>query len=843
MPTLRVFQVAKLLKVDSEEIFDALSDMGISVTSNLAPLDEAIVKELKELFKPKPATAAAPKPAPEKKLVATPKRAASAKAVPEAVRPEKTRKKGTGGLEEDAPAASATTPPSAHIPAPVPAMPGVPAHAAAAVAASGARAGAAASATSERPAHLQGLGIAAIAPPPAMVPGSYTPGYSRPGAYSPGGGPPRPGTPPGSPYRQPYPQQGRFRKGPRRKPSGPPQPAMPAKPAKPEPPLPASVTLSEGVTVKELAEKLNRKSKDIIKKLIDRGVLVTINQPIGSELALSICSDMGVAAEIISYEDEAVHAAEAEMETNGPEGDGALVPRPPVVTIMGHVDHGKTSLLDAIREANVVATEHGGITQHIGAYHVEVGTRSVVFLDTPGHEAFTLMRARGAQVTDIVVLVVAADDGVKPQTLEAISHARAAGVPIVVAINKVDKPEAQIDRVKQQLSDNGLLAEDWGGDTVMVPVSAKKRMGLEQLLEMLLLVADMKELRAGPDRQATGTVLEAKLDKTRGPVATVLVQNGTLKIGDAFIAGAVSGKVRAMFDDRGGKLREAGPSSPVEVLGLTAVPKAGDRFQVLSEEWKARQIGSFRTEKIRQETLARTSRLTLDHLHQQIASGSIKELPIILKADVQGSIEVLSKTLGEMPSDQVKLRILHSGTGAITETDVLLASASNAVIIGFNVRPERSAQELAEKEEVDIRLHTVIYNITNEIKNAMAGLLEPTFKEVYLGRAEVRNTFKIPKVGVIAGCGVIDGRITRTAEIRLLRDNVVIHEGKISSLKRFKDDASEVKNGFECGIGIDRFNDVKVGDIIEAYVMEKVATRLTEEPATKSPAAGSPARR
>jgi translation initiation factor IF-2 len=836
MPTLRVFQVAKLLKVDSEEIFDALSDMGISVTSNLAPLDEAIVKELKELFKPKPATAAAPKPVPEKKVEAPPKRAASAKAVPQAVKPEKPRKKGPGEPDEDVPA----LPPAAlPIPAPVPSMPPA---SAASLAASGAR-GAAPGAPPERPAHLAGLGIAAIAPPPAMPPGgAYRPGYSRPGSYSPGGGPPRPATPPGSPYRQPYPQQGRFRKGPRRKPSGPPQPAMPAKPQKPEPPLPASVILSEGVTVKELAEKLNRKSKDIIKKLIDRGVLVTINQPIGQELALQICSDMGVAAQIISYEDEATREAEVDLEASGAEGE-VPVPRPPVVTIMGHVDHGKTSLLDAIREANVVATEHGGITQHIGAYHVEVGSRSVVFLDTPGHEAFTLMRARGAQVTDIVVLVVAADDGVKPQTLEAISHARAAGVPLVVAINKVDKPEAQIDRVKQQLSDNGLLAEDWGGDTVMVPVSAKKKMGLEQLLEMLLLVADMKDLRAVPERLATGTVLEAKLDKTRGPVATVLVQNGTLRIGDAFIAGAVNGKVRAMFDDRGGKLREAGPSSPVEVLGLTAVPKAGDRFQVLTEEWKARQIGTFRTEKIRQETLARTSRLTLDHLHQQIASGSIKELPIILKADVQGSIEVLSKTLGEMPSDQVKLRILHSGTGAITETDVLLASASNAVIIGFNVRPERSAQELAEKEEVDIRLHTVIYNITNEIKNAMVGLLEPTFKETYLGRAEVRSTFKIPKVGLIAGCGVIDGKITRTAEIRLLRDNVVIFEGKISSLKRFKDDASEVKNGFECGIGIDRFNDVKVGDIIEAYVMEKVATRLTEETATKSPAAGSPARR
>jgi translation initiation factor IF-2 len=550
------------------------------------------------------------------------------------------------------------------------------------------------------------------------------------------------------------------------------------------------------------------------------GEMATLTQTLSDETVRAIADEFDRKIEIVTAAEEEPEAPEFE------DAEESLVDRPPVVTIMGHVDHGKTSLLDAIREENVVATEHGGITQHIGAYHVEVGARSVVFLDTPGHEAFTLMRARGAQVTDIVVLVVAADDGVKPQTLEAISHARAAGVPLVVAINKVDKPDANVDRVKQQLSDNGLLAEDWGGDTVMVAVSAKKKTGLEQLLEMLLLVADMKDLRAVPERLATGTVLEAKLDKTRGPVATVLVQNGTLRIGDAFIAGAVSGKVRAMFDDRGEKLREAGPSSPVEVLGLTAVPKAGDRFQVLTEEWKARQIGSFRTEKIRQETLARTARLTLDHLHQQIASGSIKELPIILKADVQGSIEVLGKTLSELPSDQVKVRILHSGTGAITETDVLLASASNAIIIGFNVRPERSATELAEKEEVQIRLHTVIYNITNELKNAMVGMLEPTFKEVYLGRAEVRNTFKIPKVGLIAGCSVIDGKITRTAEIRLLRDNVVIHEGSLRTLKRFKDEVREVQNGQECGMAFANYQDMQKGDVIEAFEVETIQRAL-----------------
>jgi translation initiation factor IF-2 len=848
MPTLRVFQVAKLLKVESEEILDALSDMGISVASNLAALDEDIVAELKELYKPKPA-AKAPvdgKAAPEKKPGAVAKKAAPARkpleestpqGVPVADRRPTARRPIAATAAEPKPALAAAPPPAGSPVTPAAAAPPAGQHPAAARPRTGRPAP-----TQDRPAQLAGLGIAAVAPPPApgTYPARYTPGggYGRPGYPSPGG-PPRPGAvPPQSPYRQPFPS-GRFRKGPRRRPSAPQMPGPPTpKAMKPEPPLPASVTLSEGVTIKELSEKLNRKSKDIIKKLLDRGVMATINQPLGAELGLKICQDLGVAAEVISFEEEASRQSDLESPSTAVEGE-STVARPPVVTIMGHVDHGKTSLLDAIRETNVVATEHGGITQHIGAYHVEVKNRSVVFLDTPGHEAFTLMRARGAQVTDIVVLVVAADDGVKPQTLEAISHARAAGVPIVVAINKVDKPDASVDRVKQQLSDHGLLAEDWGGDTVTVPVSAKQKLGLVELLEMLLLVADLKELRGAPERMATGTVLEAKLDKTRGPVATVLVQNGTLRIGDAFIAGAVSGKVRAMFDDRGGKLREAGPSSPVEVLGLAMVPNAGDRFQVLTEEWKARQIGSFRQQKIRQESLARTARLTLDHLHQQIATGSIKELPIILKGDVQGSIEVLGKTLGELPSDQVKVRVLHSGTGAITETDVLLASASNAVIIGFNVRPERSADELAAKEQVDIRLHTVIYNVTNEIKNAMAGLLDPTFKEVYLGRAEVRNCFKIPKVGMVAGCAVIDGKIARSAEIRLLRDNVVVHEGKISSLRRFKDDASEVKLGLECGIGIDRFNDVKPGDVIEAFIMEKVATRLTEEASVRTPSAGS----
>jgi translation initiation factor IF-2 len=492
---------------------------------------------------------------------------------------------------------------------------------------------------------------------------------------------------------------------------------------------------------------------------------------------------------------------------------------------MGHVDHGKTSLLDAVRETEVAAGEAGGITQHIGAYHVRYKDRGVTFIDTPGHEAFTMMRARGAKATDIVVLVVAADDGVMPQTIEAINHAREAKVPLVVAINKVDKPGANLDRVKKQLSDQGLLVEDWGGDIVAVPVSAKQKTGISEMLDMILLVADIGEFKADPTVAGSGTVLDARLDRSRGPVATILVQRGTLRIGDPFIAGAVHGKVRAMFDDLGHRVVQAGPSIPVEVLGLEGVPRAGDPFQVLEAEWKVRQIGAFRQQRLRHEAMAKASRLTLAHLFEQINEGQVKELPLVVKGDVQGSVEALEKALTDLPSDRVKIKIVHSGSGAITETDVNLASASNAIIVGYNVRPERSAQDLADKEKVDIRLHSVIYDITNEIRSAMVGLLEPESKEVYLGRAEVRQLFKVPKVGIIAGCHVADGRITRTADIRLLRDNVVVHRGKLASLRRFKDDASEVKAGYECGIGLAGFNDLKTGDIIEAFKVEKVAAK------------------
>ena len=597
------------------------------------------------------------------------------------------------------------------------------------------------------------------------------------------------------------------------------QPTRRHAPAGP-PPINRDIVISEGITVKELSEKLEVKASLVIKKLVERNIFATINQTLDSRLAAELAREFGASTKTISFEEESMRDIETAEEGKD------LQPRPPVVTIMGHVDHGKTSLLDAIRLAHVAEKEAGGITQHIGAYYVEKNGRKIVFIDTPGHEAFTRMRARGAKVTDIVVLVVAADDGVMPQTLEAIDHARAAKVPIIVAINKIDKPDAQPDRVKQQLSDHGLVPEEWGGDTVMVPVSAKMKTNLDALLEMILLVADMQDLKANPDRPATGTVLESKLDRGRGPVATVLVRNGTLRVGDYFICGLVFGKVRALLDDRGNQIREAGPSMPVEVQGLDSLPDAGDAFQAITDTAKAKQIVLYREAKAREAALAKSSRLTLDQLHKQLQAGEVKELPIILKTDVAGSAEVLTDTLQKLSNDKVKVRVLHSGVGAITETDVLLASASNAVVVGFNVRPERSASALAEQEKVDIRLHTIIYNLTDEIKRAMSGMLEPVYREVYKGRAVVREVFRVTKVGMVAGCLVQDGSLTRDSEVRLLRDNVVIHTGKIGSLRRFKDDVAEVKNGFECGVTIENFSDVKQGDVIEAFVTERVASEV-----------------
>jgi translation initiation factor IF-2 len=586
------------------------------------------------------------------------------------------------------------------------------------------------------------------------------------------------------------------------------------------PPVNREITISEGITVKELSEKLDVKASLVIKKLVDRNIFATINQTLDSKLATELAREFGASTATVSFEVEAMH----EVETAQEEKD--QVKRAPVVTIMGHVDHGKTSLLDAIRLAHVAEKEAGGITQHIGAYQVEKSGRKIVFIDTPGHEAFTRMRARGAKVTDIVVLVVAADDGVMPQTVEAIDHARAAKVPIIVAINKIDKPDAQPERIKQQLADRGLLAEDWGGDVVMVPVSAKTKKNLETLLEMILLVADLQDLKANPGRPGMGTVLEAKLDRGRGPVATVLVSNGTLRVGDYFICGAVFGKVRAMLDDRGEQVREAEPSTPVEVLGLEEMPEAGDSFQVVTDTVKAKQIVLYREAKAREQSLAKSSRITLEQLHKQMEAGEVKDLNIILKTDVGGSAEVLTDTLQKLSNDKVRIRVLRAGVGAITESDVLLASTSNGVVIGFNVRPERNAEAVADEEKVDIRLHTIIYNLTDEIKLAMTGLLAPVYKEIYQGKAEVRDTFRISKVGMVAGCFVQDGQLKRGNNIRLLRDNVVVHTGKVGSLRRFKDDVNEVRSGMECGVTLENYGDIKAGDIIEAFVTEKVAPEV-----------------
>ena len=594
-------------------------------------------------------------------------------------------------------------------------------------------------------------------------------------------------------------------------------------------PITRNITIPEGISVKDLAEKLDIRAKDLIARLLARGVFATVNQTLDAELATEMARHFGASTDVISFEEQLAKDT-APAEGAGEDGGALAVTRPPVVTIMGHVDHGKTSLLDAIRLTSVAEGEAGGITQHIGAYKVSITDknspafgREIVFLDTPGHEAFTRMRARGSKVTDIVVLVVAADDGVMPQTLEAIDHAKAANVPIIVAVNKIDKPDAMPERVKKQLADRGLMPEDWGGSTVFVDVSAKQKTNLNLLMEMICLVADLQDLKAVPDRPASGTVLEAKLDRGRGPVATVLVQNGTLRAGDNFVVGNVFGKVRAMFNDRGVALETAPPSTPVEVLGLDGLPQAGDQLVAVADREKARDISEYREAKAREAQLAKSSRVSLEGLAEQLKTAGQKDLPIILKGDVGGSVEVLTDLLNKLSNEKVKVTIVRASVGAITESDVLLASASTAVIIGFNVRPERKAQELAEQEKVDIRLHSIIYELQDEMKRAMTGLLEPIIKETYQGRAEVREVFRIPKVGTIAGCLVVDGLIKRDSDVRLLRDNVVVFKGKVGSLRRFKDDASEVRNGMECGIGIANYGDIKVGDVIEAYVIERVA--------------------
>ncbi|HZD33034.1 MAG TPA: translation initiation factor IF-2 [Candidatus Angelobacter sp.] len=638
--------------------------------------------------------------------------------------------------------------------------------------------------------------------------------------------PPPTGRPMGRPARpgQRYVPRG-VKEGPMKGFTPPPRLSLSSEPL----PITRHITIPEGVSVKDLAEKLEIRAKDLIARLLARGVFATVNQTLDHELATDMARHFGATTEVISFEEQLAKET-TPAEGAGEDASAGAVTRPPVVTIMGHVDHGKTSLLDAIRLTSVAEGEAGGITQHIGAYKVSITDtnspaygREIVFLDTPGHEAFTRMRARGSKVTDIVVLVVAADDGVMPQTLEAIDHAKAANVPLIVAVNKIDKPDALPDRVKKQLADRGLMPEDWGGSTVFVDVSAKQKTNLNLLMEMICLVADLQDLKAVPDRPASGTVLEAKLDRGRGPVATVLVQNGTLHAGDNFVVGNQFGKVRAMFNDRGVALESAPPSTPVEVLGLDGLPQAGDQLVAVADREKARDISEYREAKAREAALAKSSRVSLEGLAEQLKTAGQKDLPIILKGDVGGSVEVLTDLLNKLSNEKVKVTIVRASVGAITESDILLASASNAVVIGFNVRPERKAQELAEQEKVDIRLHSIIYELQDEMKRAMTGLLEPIIKETYLGRAEVKEAFRIPKVGTIAGCMVVDGVIKRDSDVRLLRDNTVVFKGKVGSLRRFKDDAKEVTNGMECGIGIANYGDIKPGDVIEAFAIKKVA--------------------
>lgn len=578
-----------------------------------------------------------------------------------------------------------------------------------------------------------------------------------------------------------------------------------------------TIKIEGSITVKDFADLLGKGVSEVMTKLIALGVFATINQEIDFDTASVVASDYGISVEKTEEKEEV--EVGLEQEEDRPED---LKERPPVITVMGHVDHGKTSLLDAIRKTHVTAKEAGGITQHIGASEVEVRGKKIVFLDTPGHEAFTSMRARGAKVTDIAILVVAADDGVMPQTIEALSHAKAANVPIIVAMNKIDKPGINPDRVKQELADQGLLVEEWGGDTILVPVSAHTREGLDTLLEMILLVAEMQELKANPNRLASGTVIEAKLDKGRGPVATILVQNGTLKVGDAVVAGSAYGRVRAMVSDKGKNIKKAGPSTAVEILGLSDAPEAGDLFNAVKEDKIARQIGEKRKAKFREENLHVTAKVTLEDLFKQIKEGSVKELNIIVKADVQGSVEAVKQSMVKLSNEEVKVKVIHGGVGTITESDILLASASNAIIIGFNVRPSSAVSSLAERENVDLRTYRIIYEAISDVEAAMKGMLEPEYKEVVLGKVEIRATFKVPGIGTIGGAYVMEGKVSRNAKARLIRDGIVIHEGSISSLKRFKDDAKEVNAGYECGIGLENYNDIKEGDIVEPYIIEEV---------------------
>ncbi len=860
MATIRIYKVAEVLGIPSQEVIDLLKrEHGIEAKSASSTIEEIVAKQFAErtarernlnlpagpLFSAKSRSASrgrkgakTPEPAARPRLGA-PRLVKAPKVAPPVILEEPSD-------ETDAPPVADVTPSEPAPAKPADAMPPVPA-AVKPVTPTGRLVPSMLKLRIEdkSPSLLPPAPATSVklpAPPAAAQPAAAHPGarplaQTRPGARPIGPAPTRPSTPPGGPRplpAQPFrPPSGRpavgyrpsFRPPPRRFGARKRRPVAPHLPQvkAPPPPITRTISLAEGMTVKDLAEKLDLRAKDVLKKLIERRLMLTINTTLDDETATMVAREFGADVEMRSFEDEMVAVESEDVQNEN------LVPRAPIVTVMGHVDHGKTTLLDAIRDAHVVDREAGGITQHIGAYTVEIKDRRIVFLDTPGHEAFTLMRARGARVTDVVILVVAADDGVMPQTKEAIEHARAADVPILVAINKIDKTNANPERVKTELSELGLTPEDWGGQTVTVEVSAKQQQHLDSLLEMLLLVTEMGDLKATPTRSGSGTVIEAKIDRGRGPVATVLVSDGTVRVGDNFIAGAIVGKVRALIDDRGNSQKEAGPASPIEVLGLSGLPQPGDTFQVVVDAAKARQIAMLRQAQAKQKMLGeKGGRLTLESLQQQIAEGGTKELPIIVKADVQGSAEVLADALGKLGDERVKVRLISSGAGAITEGDVVFAAASNAVIIGFNVRPDRNAKAMAVREQIDIRLHRVIYDITDEIKKAMAGLLEPTVKEIQIGAAEVREVFKVPKFGAAAGCMVKEGIITRASDTqaRLLRDNVVIHEGRIGSLRRFKDDASEVKHGLECGIAFERYADIKVGDLIEVFTLEKIAATV-----------------
>ncbi|MBI3077960.1 MAG: translation initiation factor IF-2 [Deltaproteobacteria bacterium] len=817
MGKMRVYQLAKELGLENTDLVAKLqSELGIAVKSHMSMLEDDQVAAVRERFSVKPVEAPAPPPVEVieqrvgSRILRRRVKVVEPAVVAEPVPPVLEGPPAPAVVElprEPAPRVPSVPelPPLVEAPLP-PAPPVVPA---------------------ERPAPppepVLTIPRLVPAPEPGPEPAQPTPGAAEAvpgGAAKVGEKRKREEIFERRPARPPWPGPGRGRRPlPRR-----PAPHRPAGVGTvPRPPAPVTkkvIKISEAITVSDLSQRMGIKAGEVIKKLMELGIMATINQAIDAETAALVAQEFGHQVESVAVEEQSFFEAE---EADAPE---TLLTRPPVVTIMGHVDHGKTTLLDTIRKTDLASREAGGITQHIGAYDVALEKGHVVFLDTPGHEAFTAMRARGAQVTDVVVLVVAADDGVQAQTLEAINHARAANVPIMVAINKIDKPGANPDRVKQVLTEHGLVPEGWGGDTVYAEVSAKQHRGIKEMLELLLLQAELLELKANANKRGRGPVIEAKLDKGRGPVATVLVREGTLRAGDPFICGTQYGRIRALINDKGKKIEEAGPSMPVEVLGLSGVPDAGEPFITVREERIARQIGEMRLQKQREATLAKTARVSLEELYEKVARGDVKELNLIVKADVHGSVEAITEALKKLATDAIKVNAIHGSVGGITESDIMLASASNAIILGFNVRPEPKAQAVAEQEQVDVRLYTVIYDAIEDVKKAMEGLLAPTLKEKVMGRAEVRNTFNISKVGTIAGSYVTEGRITRGSNLRLLRDSVVVHEGRVGSLRRFKEDVREVEKGYECGIGIENYNDLKVGDVIECYTIEKVAAKL-----------------